>query len=104
MSTFFPPVNALVELEIGLEEIPARMMDAAWEEMATRVFALLKRESLLSLQETTGAGLSTLVTPRRLAFVMQGVAASQPDVTEQIPGPSTKVAFKDGQPTPAAAR
>ena len=31
-----------------------------------------------------------------------GIAASQADVTEQLTGPSVNVAYKDGQPTPAA--
>ncbi len=31
-----------------------------------------------------------------------GVPAAQPDLTEQVTGPSTQVAFKDGQATPAA--
>src|SRR5260370_34961851 len=47
------------------------------------------------------AGVSALSTPRRLS-VMAPVAAAQLDVTEQVTGPSVSVAFKDGQPTPAA--
>ncbi len=31
-----------------------------------------------------------------------GIAASQADVVEQVTGPSVNVAYKDGQPTPAA--
>ncbi len=31
-----------------------------------------------------------------------GIPTTQPDVTEQVTGPSAQVAFKDGQPTPAA--
>ena len=31
-----------------------------------------------------------------------GIAAAQTDVTEQVTGPSASVAYKDGQPTPAA--
>jgi glycyl-tRNA synthetase beta chain len=41
-------------------------------------------------------------TPRRLAIMVTGVAASQADVVEQIIGPLVSVAYKDGQPTPAA--
>jgi glycyl-tRNA synthetase beta chain len=110
-------------LEIGCEEIPARMLDAAWMEMAKRVTALLMRESLFKPQEAAaqfaaklGAEAAPLIggsaapelgfhpcaTPRRLALLVPGVAASQPDVTEQVTGPSFKVAFKDGKPTPAA--
>jgi glycyl-tRNA synthetase beta chain len=92
-------------LEIGTEEIPARMMDSAWMEMAKRLSDLLMRESLCNAEPSpgmTGIGFLEAATPRRLALVVPGVIASQPDVTEQITGPSFKVAFKDGKPTPAA--
>src|SRR5262249_28835567 len=84
-------------LEIGCDEIPARMIDGAREELTGRVVSLLTQESLLerSIAEA-------YATPRRLALFVPGVSASQPDVTEQVTGPSFKVAFKDGKPTPAA--
>ena len=41
-------------------------------------------------------------TPRRLAVIASGIPAAQPDVTEQMNGPPVSVAYKDGQPTPAA--
>jgi glycyl-tRNA synthetase beta chain len=93
-------------LEIGTDEIPARMMDSAWQDLAKRVAGLLMRESLIKAgtgdQEMPEMVLHPLTTPRRLALVVSGVAASQPDITEQLTGPATKVAYKDGQPTPAA--
>jgi len=84
-------------LEIGCEEIPARMIDAASRELQERLGALLQRERL----EPAGA-IAHLDTPRRLAVLASGVPASQPDITEQVNGPSAQVAYKDGQPTPAA--
>jgi glycyl-tRNA synthetase beta chain len=84
-------------LEIGCEEIPARMIDAASLDLCERVQKLLERERL----SATGA-LSSLDSPRRLAVLASGIPAAQPDLTEQITGPSASVAFKDGQPTPAA--
>jgi glycyl-tRNA synthetase beta chain len=84
-------------LEIGCEEIPARMVDAASEELQRRVADLLTRERLPA--SATVAGFDT---PRRLAVMASGIPASQPDVTEQVTGPSVSVAYKDGQPTPAA--
>ncbi len=84
-------------LEIGCEEIPARMIDGASQELQERLNGLLKRERL----EPSGA-ISYLDTPRRLSVLAPGIPAAQPDVTEQITGPSSQVAFKDGQPTPAA--
>src|SRR5271157_1237499 len=84
-------------LEIGTEEIPARMIDSARNELMTRVGDLLKRERLADAPDV-----QAFSTPRRLAVVVPGVLPAQPDVTEQLTGPSLKVAYKDGQPTPAA--
>jgi glycyl-tRNA synthetase beta chain len=85
-------------LEIGLEEVPARMIAGAEAELGRRVNDLLTRERLLA----SGAKLTTYSTPRRLAVLVEGVLASQADTQEQLTGPSWKVAFKDSKPTPAA--
>ena len=87
-------------IEIGCEEIPARMIDAAREEFGKRVADLLQRERL-SVQRAE-ATVTSFSTPRRLAVLARHVSDQQPDVEEQLKGPSAKVAFKDGNPTPAA--
>ncbi len=84
-------------LEIGLEEIPARMIDGAEAELSERVAALLQRESLAPQPQV-----DSYSTPRRLAVLARGIAGRQSDAEEQVMGPSVKVAYKDGQPTPAA--
>jgi glycyl-tRNA synthetase beta chain len=84
-------------LEIGTEEIPARMIAAAQEELQRRVGDLLKRERLASSAKLTGFD-----TPRRLAVLANEISMAQPDVAEQINGPAVSVAFQDGQPGPAA--
>ena len=96
-------------LEIGIEEIPARMIDDARSELVRRIAALLARESLMRPTEGKPAGdesswtaFASYSTPRRLAFRVSDIPTHQPDVTEQVLGPSLKVAFKDGKPTPAA--
>ncbi len=83
-------------LEIGCEEIPARMIDAASQELRERVTTLLTRERL------AGGEVTCFDTPRRLAVIAAGIAPAQADVVEQLNGPSVNVAYKDGQPTPAA--
>ena len=83
-------------LEIGCEEIPARMIDAASRELRERVGELLRRERLAAGEVTH------FDSPRRLAVLASGISAAQADVTEQVTGPSVNVAYKDGQPTPAA--
>ena len=83
-------------LEIGLEEIPARMVQDASQELHKRLEDLLSKNAL-SCNEVKRAE-----TPRRLTLIASGIPATQPDVQEQLTGPATKVAYKDGQPTPAA--
>ncbi len=73
------------------------MIDAAARELRERVQTLLQRERL-----APSGAISNLDTPRRLAVLASGVPNSQPDITEQVNGPSAQVAYKDGQPTPAA--
>ena len=84
-------------LEIGTEEIPARMIADAQAELRRRVGDLLERERLTATGE-----LRELDTPRRLSVLAPGIPAAQPDLTEQITGPAVSVAFRDGQPGPAA--
>src|SRR5580704_5004208 len=84
-------------LEIGCEEIPARMLDAGAGELRERVTKLLERERLAPSGEVGGFD-----TPRRLAVMAAGVPAAQRDVTEQHTGPAVTVAYKNGEPTPAA--
>ena len=85
-------------MEIGLEEVPARMIAGAEAELGRRVNELLTRERLLA----SGGKVTTYSTPRRLTVLAEGVLASQADTEEQLTGPSWKVDFKDGAPTAAA--
>ena len=85
-------------LEIGLEEVPARMIAGAEAELGRRVNDLLTRERLLG----PSAKVTTYSTPRRLAVLVEDVLASQADTEEKQTGASWKVAFKDGVPTAAA--
>src|SRR5579859_2425629 len=96
-------------LEIGVEEIPARMIDDARSELVKRMAALLARESLMKPtqgkpveDQSSWTAFASYSTPRRLAFRVSDIPTHQPDVTEQVTGPSLKVAYKDGKPTPAA--
>ncbi|MGA2634846.1 MAG: glycine--tRNA ligase subunit beta [Terracidiphilus sp.] len=111
-------------LEIGLEEVPDRMIAGAELELSVRVRSLLERERLASFTGSNvwengarvengvpvSAGLivdgqyaiRSYSTPRRLAVHVKQVKLKQDDFKEQIIGPSSKVAFKDGVPTAAA--
>ena len=84
-------------LEIGCEEIPARMIDAGREELSRRVGELLLRLRLAEAPQ-----LKSYATPRRLAVLAGNVSDHQPDMVEEVLGPACKIAYKDGQPTAAA--
>ncbi len=84
-------------LEIGCEEIPARMIDKAINDLVDLTGRLLEKESIGGREWVEGFS-----TPRRLSVRASKVDAAQQDVTEQLTGPSASVAFKDGVPTPAA--
>jgi len=72
------------------------MIDDASQELRERVTAMLNRERLAAREVTY------FDTPRRLTVMAAGVPVAQPNLTEEVTGPSVHVAFKDGQPTPAA--
>src|SRR5215470_10023721 len=84
-------------LEIGCEEIPARMLHGATQELGRRVLELLKSNRL-----QPSGDMACAETPRRLTVIAHGLPSTQPDTQEQLTGPAVKVAFKDGQPTAAA--
>ena len=74
------------------------MIAAAEAELGRRVSELLTQERLLAPR----CQITTFSTPRRLAVLAEGVLGKQTDTEEQLTGPSWKIAFKDGEPTPAA--
>jgi len=84
--------------EIGLEEVPARMIASAQAELLKRTLALLTREQLVGAEPVA----KSYSTPRRLAVLIENVREQQEDITEEVTGPAVKIAFKDGVPTPAA--
>jgi glycyl-tRNA synthetase beta chain len=90
------PETSDLLLEIGVEELPASFVEAALRalpELARKRFAELR----LAHAEIHAYG-----TPRRLAIVVEALAACQPDLEEELTGPPVKAAFKDGAPTRAA--
>jgi len=83
-------------LEIGTEEIPARMIASAQEELRQRIEDLVSREGL------AGGKFESFSTPRRLAVIGTGVAGEETVTLDPITGPSIGIAYKDGKPTQAA--
>lgn len=84
-------------LEIGTEEIPAGFIPRAMAEME----AIITRE--LANARLSFGEVKTLATPRRLALMVKGIPAIQPDAEITATGPSRKAAYDaDGKLTKAA--
>ncbi len=83
-------------LEVGTEELPAAFVASAIAQWQTQIPKSLEENRL------TPEHIDVYGTPRRLAILVTGLPEQQPDQNEEIKGPPSKAAFKDGQPTKAA--
>lgn len=82
--------------EIGTEEIPAKFMPGILKQL--KEFAAAKMQELrIPFEDITVYG-----TPRRMAFIADGVAETQADVVVEAKGPSVKIAYVSGAPSKAA--
>ena len=84
-------------LEVGTEELPASFVDDALKQWLRLIPFSLKENSL------TTEAIEVYGTPRRLAVLIKGLPTQQPNREEEIKGPPAQAAFKDGNPTKAAA-
>ena len=86
-------------LEIGTEEIPARFLSGAIQNLKENASAIL-RENYIEFAE-----IKTYATPRRLVLVAAGLPDQQASRVREIFGPPKRVAFDEGgNPTEAAVR
>ena len=83
-------------LEVGTEELPAKFVGDAIQQWQSLI------PKSLSEYYLTNEAIHVYGTPRRLALLIEGLPAQQPDRVEEIKGPPASAAFKDGQPTKAA--
>ena len=84
-------------LEVRCEEIPARMLEPAMRELATRLFEELMALNLAPAEMETG------FTLRRLILMLKGLPSRERDRDEEHVGPPVRAAFDaEGRPTRAA--
>lgn len=84
-------------LEIGVEELPARFLMPALEQLRELAQTALK-ENRLAHGEIITCG-----TPRRITLYVREVADKQESLAQEVKGPAVKVAFNAaGEPTRAA--
>lgn len=82
--------------EIGTEEIPAKFMPGILKQLKELTAAKMQ-ELRIPFEDITVYG-----TPRRMAFIAEGVAETQADVVVEAKGPSVKIAYVSGAPSKAA--
>ncbi len=87
-------------LEIGTEEIPARMMTGALDQLRDRFTDWIVETGIDPKYPESESECTVLGTPRRLV-VRARLPEQQNDRVETIKGPPEHVAFEDGQPAPA---
>jgi len=76
-------------VEVGTEEIPARFIPRALEDLAAAARTTLEARRLAHGE------ILTFGTPRRLALCVKGVAARQPDLEREVTGPPQKAAYDE---------
>jgi glycyl-tRNA synthetase beta chain len=89
--------NSSLLLEIGTEDLPARFLPYAIQQLKENVEIIFKENHIKF------SGIKTYGTPRRLAVIADGIALKQEDKYKEVFGPSKKVAFDEKSgPTKAA--
>lgn len=84
-------------LEIGLEEMPARFVTDAMNQLKERVVSWLNKEKLAF------DSIAAYSTPRRLSIIVSGLNEKQDDIEEELRGPAKKIAVdENGKWTKAA--
>jgi len=87
-------------VELGTEELPPKALKKLATQFASRISEWLAHNGFIV---ETKAEYQWFATPRRLAVIVDGVLAEQPDQVQERRGPAIKAAFDgDGNPTRAA--
>jgi glycyl-tRNA synthetase beta chain len=83
-------VNSLsLLLEIGTEDLPARFLPSAIQQLKENSGIILKENHIKF------SDIKTYGTPRRLAMMIDGIPLMQEDRYKEVFGPSKKVAFEE---------
>ena len=78
-------------LEVGVEELPYKFIPMAISQLKVGFETFLKNSNV------EFGDVKVMATPRRLAVIVSGLAASQPDVEKVVKGPIAKVAFYENK-------
>lgn len=83
-------------LEVGVEELPYKFIPMAISQLKTGF------KTFLESNKVNYSNIKVMATPRRLAVIIDGLIAKQPDVEKTVKGPIATVAYgSDKNLTPA---
>ncbi len=75
--------------EVGVEELPYKFIPMAIDQLKQGF------EKFLNDNNVSFSNVKVMATPRRLAVIVDGLSASQPDLEKTVKGPIAKVAFDE---------
>ena len=78
-------------LEIGVEELPYKFIPMAISQLETGF------KNFLETNKVDYEEIKVMATPRRLAVIISGLTASQPDVEKVVKGPIATVAYDENK-------
>ena len=83
-------------LEIGVEELPARLIDNALEQLESNV------KNLLGEERIKYENIISYATPRRLTLIVEDLSEKQETLELKVKGPTKKIAYdNEGNPSKA---
>ncbi len=80
-------MNNYLLFEVGVEEMPSRFVASTLKQIKEST------EKMLNEKRVKFDNIETFATPRRLTFVINGLAERQEDLEEEVKGPSKKISL-----------
>ena len=80
-------MNNYLLFEVGVEELPSRFVSSTLDQIKGNLTKLFN-ENRIKFDDIKAYG-----TPRRLAFIVEGISDKQTDLEEEVKGPSKKIAL-----------
>ena len=82
-------MNNYLLFEVGVEELPSRFVSSTLDQVKNNLVKLFNENRI------TFDNIETYGTPRRLAFIVNGISDKQSNLEEEVKGPSKKISVDE---------
>ena len=82
-------MNNYLLFEVGVEELPSRFVSSTLDQIKNNLVKLFNENRI------TFDNIETYGTPRRLAFIVNGISDKQSNLEEEVKGPSKKISVDE---------